>query len=62
MQAEEMNIKGKMYHKKCLTCGNCKRNLDIAILSIGPDDDIYCDICCHKMSWPGRYQGRRRLI
>ena len=41
-QAEEVNINNKIYHKKCLTCANCKRNLDISILAIGPDDDVYC--------------------
>ena len=24
-QAEEINIKGRMYHKKCLSCKQCKR-------------------------------------
>ena len=43
-QAEEVNINGKVYHKKCLTCANCKRNLDMSILAIGPDDDIYCKV------------------
>lgn len=56
-QAEEVNIKNNIYHKRCLSCKNCKRNLDISILAIGPDDDIYCSICCHKISWPNRYQG-----
>ncbi len=54
LQAEEVNIKGRVYHKKCMTCGNCKRAIDISILAIGQDDDIYCKICCHKISWPGR--------
>ncbi|TRY73464.1 hypothetical protein TCAL_02229 [Tigriopus californicus] len=56
-EAEEVNIKNNIYHKRCLSCKNCKRNLDISILAIGPDDDIYCSICCHKISWPNRYQG-----
>lgn len=57
-QAEEVNIKGRVYHKKCLTCRNCRRPVDISIMAIGPDDDIYCKVCCHKISWPGRYAGQ----
>ena len=56
-QAEEVNIKGRVYHKKCLSCKNCKRPIDISLLAIGPDDDIYCEICCVKISWPGNYAG-----
>lgn len=52
-----MNIKGRVYHKKCLSCHNCKRSVDISIMAIGPDDEIYCKICCKKISWPGSYQG-----
>lgn len=56
-QAEEVNIKGKMYHKRCLACKQCKRLIDIALLAVGPDDEIYCNICCHKISWPSQYAG-----
>jgi len=56
-QAEEVNIKGRMYHKTCLSCKNCRRPIDIANLAVGPDDDIYCNICCHKLSWPRDYAG-----
>ena len=45
-QAEEVNINNRVYHKKCLTCANCRRSLDMAILAIGPDDDIYCKGPC----------------
>ena len=41
-----MNINNRVYHKKCLTCANCRRSLDMAILAIGPDDDIYCKGPC----------------
>jgi len=51
IQAEEINIKGRVYHKHCLTCKNCKRCIDINILAIGLDDDIYCRVCCLKISW-----------
>lgn len=53
--AEQMEIKGHLYHKKCMSCKNCKRPIDISILAIGPDKDIYCKICCDKISWPGSY-------
>jgi len=56
-QAEEVNIKGRVYHKHCLTCKNCKRCIDINILAIGPDNDIYCRVCCLKISWPSKYVG-----
>ena len=53
--AEQMEIKGKLWHKKCMTCKNCTRPISIDHAAIGPDDDLYCNICCHKISWPGRY-------
>lgn len=56
-QAEEINIKGRMYHKQCLSCRNCKRPIDISLLAVGPDDQIYCQICCNKISWPTNYVG-----
>ena len=51
-QAEEVNIKERVYHKKCLTCKSCKRPCDISGLAIGPEGDIYCNICCHKVPSP----------
>jgi len=56
-QAEEVNIKGRVYHKKCLSCKQCKRPTDISLIAVGPDNDIYCNICCHKISWPSQYAG-----
>jgi len=53
--AEQMEIKGKFYHKKCMTCKNCSRPISIDIMAIGPDNDLYCNICCHKLNWPGQY-------
>ena len=53
--AEQMEIKGRLYHKKCMTCRNCTRPISIDICAIGPDNDLYCTICCKKMSWPGGY-------
>ena len=40
-----------------ISCKHCKRPIDISILAIGPDDEIYCQICCNKISWPGNYAG-----
>ena len=34
-QAEEVNIKGRMYHKKCLSCKQCKRLIDISLIAVG---------------------------
>jgi len=53
--AEQMEIKGRLYHKKCMTCKNCTRPISIDIMAIGPDNDLYCNICCHKLNWPGQY-------
>ena len=53
LQAEEVNINNKVYHKKCLTCGNCKGNLDMSGLAVGPDDDIYCKVCYLRYWGPG---------
>ena len=53
--AEQMEIKGRLWHKKCMTCKNCTRMISIDLAAIGPDNDLYCKICCDKISWPGRY-------
>ena len=53
--AEQMEIKGKLWHKNCMTCKNCSRMISIDLAAIGPDNDLYCKICCDKMSWPGAY-------
>ena len=34
-QAEEVNIKGRVYHKKCLSCKQCKRPTDISLIAVG---------------------------
>jgi len=53
--AEQMEIKGRLYHKKCMSCRQCSRPISIDITAVGPDGDLYCNICCHKLNWPGRY-------
>ena len=40
-----MTSKSGFYHKKCFTCGNCKRALDYQLCTEGPDSDIYCKLC-----------------
>ena len=54
--AEQIEIKGRLYHKKCLSCGKCSRPISIDLLAIGPDGDIYCNICCKSLNWPGQYE------
>ena len=54
--AEQIEIKGRLYHKKCLSCGKCSRPISIDLLAIGPDGDIYCNICCKSINWPGQYE------
>ncbi len=45
LQAEEINIKNRVYHKKCLSCKNCKRPIDVALMAIGKyDTRFYCFI------------------
>ena len=53
--AEQMEIKGRLYHKKCMSCAKCNRPISIDITAIGPDNDIYCNICCKGINWPGQY-------
>ena len=53
--AEQVEIKGRLYHKKCMSCANCNRPISIDITAIGPDGDIYCNICCKSLNWPGQY-------
>ena len=38
-------------------CINVNNNfyISIDILAIGPDGDIYCNICCKQINWPGQY-------
>ena len=45
-EAEKVTIKDDPYHKKCLSCNKCGRQLDSLSLSIAPDNNVYC-----KVSW-----------
>ena len=44
-EAEKMTGKYGAYHKKCFKCQKCKRPLDYATLSEGPDSEVYCKFC-----------------
>jgi len=48
-EAEKMTTKRGFYHKKCFTCGNCKRALDYQLCTEAPDNDIYCKLCYAHM-------------
>jgi len=48
-EAEKMTTKNGLYHKKCFTCGNCKRALDYQLCTEGPDANIYCKLCYAHM-------------
>ena len=39
-----MTIKDDPYHKKCLSCNKCGRQLDSLSLSIAPDNNVYCKV------------------
>ena len=38
-----------------MSCAKCNRLISIDLTSIGPDNDIYCNICCKSLNWPGQY-------
>ena len=44
-EAEKMTGKWGSYHRKCFKCMKCKRPLDYATLSEGPDNEVYCKNC-----------------
>jgi len=48
-EAEKMTTKSGLYHKKCFTCGNCKRALDYQLCTEGPDSNVYCKLCYSHM-------------
>ncbi len=52
-EAEKMNTKRAMYHKKCFTCTACKSSLDYFSAIEGPDDEVYCRVCYLRAFGPG---------
>ena len=44
-----MTTKTGFYHKKCFSCGSCKRALDYQLCTEGPDSNVYCKLCYAHM-------------
>jgi len=43
--AEKMMAAGRIWHRRCFSCGSCSRHLDSTLVNDGPDGDIYCKSC-----------------
>lgn len=52
-EAEKMNTKRGLYHKKCFACIKCRSQLGYFNCIEGPDDDIYCKVCYLRFWGPG---------
>ena len=50
--AEMVAMKTGKYHKRCFTCSDCKRSLDVSNASDGPNSDIFCNSCYGKHFGP----------
>ena len=61
-EAEKMNTKRGLYHKKCFACCKCKSQLDYFNCIEGPDDDIYCKVCYLRYWGPGMYLQARHSL
>ncbi|CAG7785974.1 unnamed protein product [Allacma fusca] len=46
--AEQMLARGSVWHKRCYSCGDCRRPLDSILACDGPDRNIYCKACYGK--------------
>merc|ERR1712088_388907 len=42
--------------KQCFSCKRCGRSMDSLAVSVGPDQDIYCNVCLKIVSAPERPQ------
>merc|ERR1719219_2994160 len=51
-----MEIKDEVYHKQCFSCKRCGRSMDSLAVAVGPDQDIYCNVCLKIVSAPERPQ------
>ena len=61
-EAEKMNTKRGLYHKKCFACCKCKSQLDYFNCIEGPDDDIYCKVCYLRYWGPGKFWSGYRIL
>jgi hypothetical protein len=52
-EAEKMNTKKGLYHKKCFSCITCKSQLHYYGAIEGPDDEVYCRVCYLRAYGPG---------
>ncbi|XP_076035485.1 muscle LIM protein Mlp84B-like isoform X10 [Oratosquilla oratoria] len=53
--AEEMNARGRSWHKRCFNCCYCHRPLDSMVGCDAPDGEIYCKLCYAKKYGPKGY-------
>jgi len=52
-EAEKMNTKRGLYHKKCFSCIKCKSQVGYFNAIEGPDDEVYCKVCYLRFHGPG---------
>ncbi|CAL4124982.1 unnamed protein product [Meganyctiphanes norvegica] len=53
--AELMLAKGKVYHRTCFNCRQCRKPLDSVLHCDGPDKEVYCKVCYGKKFGPKGY-------
>ncbi|KAK7073251.1 Cysteine and glycine-rich protein 1 [Halocaridina rubra] len=53
--AEEINARGRGFHKSCYNCCLCHRPLDSVVGCDSPDGEVYCKLCYAKKYGPKGY-------
>ncbi|KAK3893964.1 hypothetical protein Pcinc_002244, partial [Petrolisthes cinctipes] len=53
--AEEINARGRSFHKRCYNCCHCHRPLDSMVGCDSPDGEVYCKLCYAKKYGPKGY-------
>ncbi|XP_050730567.1 uncharacterized protein LOC127005625 isoform X3 [Eriocheir sinensis] len=53
--AEEINARGRSFHKRCYSCCHCHRPLDSMTGCDSPDGEVYCKLCYAKKYGPKGY-------
>jgi len=53
--AEEINARGRSFHKRCYNCCCCHRPLDSVVGCDSPDGEVYCKLCYAKRYGPKGY-------